>query len=250
MTVLKDSEKRILHILSFSLEAHGPLSNNHELYLLECLSQLYDQGSCRIVGSKTKGISLVAPLGLRKNIVVLVLLGRFTATAGSTGSHSPSCSCDPPCSCVAQLDVVRGIIYISVCQLITVSSASPHLHPFDALPLGDLIVPVLRALNVPILPSSSTKIRRSSPCHPTFFYLWVLTVQHRLPPTTPTRNPPCSSPAQRLPQTINDESRFQHPVDHFTSCILRSQSFGDVTTRNLSEDVLEKHSNVDPCHFV
>ena len=144
------------------------------------------------------GISLVTPFGISKNIVMLALQGRFTATASPTGSYSPSCSCGPPCSCAAQLDVVRGIIYISVCQLITVSSVSPHLHPFDALPLGGLIVPVLRALGLPILPSSSTKIRRSSPCHPTFFYLWDWTAQPRLPPTTPTRNPPCSSPAQRF----------------------------------------------------
>ena len=53
-----------------------------------------------------------------------------------------------------------------------------------------------------------------------------------------------------FPQTINDESRLLHLVGHFTSCIVRSQSFDDVTTRNLSEDVLEKHSNVDPCHLV
>ena len=133
-----------------------------------------------------------------------------------------------------------------------------HLHrcvPADNGEFGELRSPSiwrssLGALGLPKLPSSSTKIRRSSPCHPTFFYLWDWTAQHRLPPTTPTRSPPCSSPAQRLPEPKNDESRFQHPVDHFTSCILRSQSFDDVTTRNLSEDVLDIHLNVDPCHMV
>ena len=39
------TQKNIFHTLSFSLEAHGPRSDNNELYLLECLSQLYDQGS-------------------------------------------------------------------------------------------------------------------------------------------------------------------------------------------------------------
>ena len=84
--------------------------------------------------SKAAGLSLVALFWIRKNLVVIALLGRFTAATGTTGSHSPSYSCGPPCSCVAQLNAVWCIIYISACQLITVNSASPHLLSFDALP--------------------------------------------------------------------------------------------------------------------
>ena len=48
-----------------------------------------------------------------------------------------------------------------------------------------------------------------------------------------------------IPQAIYDESRCRHVVDHFISCILRSQSSDDVTTCILSEDILDIHSNVD-----
>ena len=160
------------------------------------------------------------------------LLGRFTATASATGSlQSPLTVVVLLVRGAAQLDVVRGIIYISMCQLITVSSVSPHLHPFDALPLGGLIVPVLKSAwaahtavvigqdssleSIIIQPSSTsgTELR-----NPVFLR------------RQPTRNPPCASPAQRVPQTINDESRFPASCGSFLPHVSSDlRSFDDVT---------------------